>query len=160
MRDKASLRRLAEMGIDVYVPRGVAARVPETMARAESMDARSEVDSGKAIDVLLIAGDTTPRVPALLTDIERALRFMRMRYLRTETPDAAALASAAAVIVCGQARAKEIGARIPAQRQCEIGWVVTGEWPTLAGHGSAKRALWSELRRVVRGIIRGRTDLR
>ncbi|MDR2013190.1 MAG: hypothetical protein LBQ20_09180 [Rhodanobacter sp.] len=155
MHDEASLRRLAEMGIDVYVPRSMATRAPETPGRAESMNARAE-----PVDVLLIAGDMAPRVPALITDIERALRCMGVRCLCTETPDAAALAAAAAVIVCGQAHAREIGARIPAQRQREIGWVVTDEWPTLIGHGSAKRALWSELRRVVRSIVRSRADLR
>jgi len=55
-------------------------------------------------------------------------------------------------VLFGDALARTVGAVLPAQRQREIGWVVTGELAVLARDAQGKRALWSELRRLVRKI--------
>ncbi|GAA0714462.1 hypothetical protein [Dokdonella soli] len=174
MRDETSLRRLAEMGIDVYQPRAASAMalrvladsapmapVPEHAQRGAQPAAKAVIEAAPAerIDVLLLARGTSPRATALLTDVARTLRFARVACARLDAPDESALATAAALVMFGDACARAAGAALPAQRQREIGWVVMGEPDALAGDAPAKRALWSELKRMLRGMAAGRGTL-
>src|SRR3954469_23547687 len=64
MRDDASRARLLEMGIELYVPRGLRA------AAAERAEARKRV--------VLIARDESASVRLLLAQVVRALAFARI----------------------------------------------------------------------------------
>jgi hypothetical protein len=145
MRDEADLRRLAEIGIDVYAlrtgssPAGVAA------------SAAPGLPSGAAAAVLL-ADASTPRATALLAAVVRALAFARVSCAQADEPGESVLAGAMALVAFGDARARAAGALMSAQRQREMAWVVTSEPAVLAADAQAKRALWSELKRIVRQL--------
>jgi hypothetical protein len=145
MRDEADLRRLAEIGIDVYAlrtgssPAGVAA------------SAAPGLPSGAAAAVLL-ADASTPRATALLAAVVRALAFARVSCAHADEPGESVLAGAMALVAFGDARARAAGALMSAQRQREMAWVVTSEPAVLAADAQAKRALWSELKRIVRQL--------
>ena len=56
----------------------------------------------------------------------------------------------------GAALAREIGAAVPAERQKSIGWVGVAEPAEIAGNVAAKRALWSELKRLAHALAKAR----
>lgn len=139
--EAARLRRLAEMGIDVYVPRA-ARRGGDVAAPVVA------APSPATARVLILAA-----APAkLLADVARALRLARIEAVEADPRDAVALAAAAGLLLFGDAPVRAAGAALPAQRQREIGWVATHEPEALARDASAKRALWSELRRLARRL--------
>lgn len=155
MLDEGSLARLTEMGIDVYLPRvrgePPRAQAPETVsASVPPVVAAAAVVATVRGGVVLVAA--APKPAGLLADVARALRFARLDCTACEAPDEAALQEARAFVLFGEAQVRSLGARLPAQRQREVGWVVTGEAVALAGDAQAKRALWSELRRLVRAL--------
>lgn len=153
--DDASLHRLAEIGIDVYLPRAdrcapSAAAASQVVAGAATLaEAGAPVWAG---GLLLVAPAPTDAARALRADVERALRFARVACRVLDAAEEGALAEAAALVVFGDAQARAIGALLPAQRQHELDWVVASEFAALAGDAAAKRALWSELRRAARGL--------
>lgn len=155
--DETGLRRLAEIGVDVYVPRD-AARAAEATRPADAMPVRvpaaaaDETAARKAAHVLLLADASTGSGNALLAGVARALAFARIPCMHAATADEDALAGARALVAFGEARARAAGAVLSAQRQREIGWVVTADPATLAADARAKRALWSELKRIVRPL--------
>jgi len=157
MLDEASRVRLAEMGIDVYLPRAQPA-APVPLASTALPQATSSESAPRAADrpaaasIVLLAGPVSTRARALPADVVRALKFARVAAVEADAGDEAALASAAGLVLFGDALARTVGAVLPAQRQREIGWVVTGELSVLARDAQGKRALWSELRRLVRKI--------
>ena len=172
MHDETSLHRLAEMGIDVYVPRG--SRMADTtsspaMAEASAMAVATTgaaatavsanvADSTKSVagtasrdaDVLLLADVAAGVADPLLSAVARTLAFARVACMRARTDDANVLATARALVVFGEAQARAAGAALSAQRQSQIGWVVAASLQQLRGDALAKRALWGELKRVVR----------
>lgn len=139
--EAARLRRLAEMGVDVYLP-----RAERRGGIAESAPAVASPPA--AARVLVLAADAAPA--RLLADVVRALRLARIEAVEADPSDTAALAAAAGLVLFGDAPVRAAGAALPAQRQREIGWVATREPEALARDASAKRALWSELRRLAR----------
>lgn len=155
MLDEGSLARLTEMGIDVYLPRvrgePPRAQAPEH-ASAPPVVAAAAIVATVRGGVVLVAPAAAPKPAGLLADVARALRFARLDCTACEAPDEAALQEARAFVLFGEAQVRSLGARLPAQRQREVGWVVTGEAVALAGDAQAKRALWSELRRLVRAL--------
>ncbi|MBO9665153.1 hypothetical protein [Dokdonella sp.] len=161
MLDESSLARLAEMGIDVYVPRsrGEALRMRaepsrEPAAPGAPVVAQPAVATAASAGVLLV-GQATAKPAMLLADVARALRFARIDCAACETPDETMLQAARALVLFGEAPVRAVGALLPAQRQREIGWIVSGDVAALVGDARAKRALWSELRRVVRTLSEG-----
>jgi len=167
MLDERHLLLLAEMGIDVYWPRVAAASSsmpvqPDARADAvrEAMPAAPEPPTSlsrgePAVAVLLLAEPSSRGGGLLLADITRALAFARVESALAGTADESALSAAAALVVFGDAHARAVGALLPAQRQRELGWIVTGTPALLVGDAQAKRALWSELKRVLRPPARG-----
>ena len=140
MRDDASRARLEEMGFEIYVPRGVRAPSGEVMpapARAR---------------VALIARAESAPARSLLAQVARALAFARIDA--AVASDAASAGGAAGFVVFGASLAREIGASLPAERQKAIAWAGAAEPHEIAGSGAAKRALWSELRRVARALAK------
>lgn len=146
MRDEADLRRLAEIGIDVYVLRGDSRKSSTGFVAPASVAVR-----GGATAVLLADG-ATPRATALLAAVTRALAFARVACTQASEPDENVLSGVMALVAFGEARARAAGATISAQRQREIAWVVTSEPAALAADARGKRALWSELKRIARQL--------
>ena len=146
MLDETDLRRLAEIGVDVYVPRGAGA-APVSVATIAATRAANPAD---AIAAVLLADTSEPRAAALLAAVTRALAFARVSCALADAPDERVLSDVQALIAFGDARARAAGALLSAQRQREIGWVVTSEPAALATDAQGKRALWSELKRIAR----------
>ncbi|MEO5561526.1 MAG: hypothetical protein ABIO49_16290 [Dokdonella sp.] len=174
MRDEASLRRLAEMGVDVYLPRAAmraAVALPSGVAEASVVLASTRQavsthpttsfakESIRSAEVLLLTDVESPVAGKLLADVARALRFARVACTSAHARDESAIGSALGLVMFGDAQARAVGALLPANRQSEIGWVVGSGLAALAVDAHAKRALWSELRRMTRSIaqIRQRT---
>ncbi len=163
MLDEENLRRLAEMGIDVYVPRAAAARAAAVVSPATGADgAHAIAASVPAVpgdptaqvqpEVVLLADAVSTGARALVLNIVRTLAFARIACVHREASDEAALAGVRALVMFGDHQVRAAGALVPAQRQREIGWVVGAELAALAADGSAKRALWSELKRMAREL--------
>ena len=146
--DNAALRRLAEIGIDVYVPRRADA-VPPTGIGGDPVETAPPRADGT---VVLVADLASPRAVALVGAVERALAFARVACRRAGAADEAAFSTARALVAFGDAHARAAGRALSAQRQQDIVWVVTGEPAALAADAPAKRALWSELRRLLRSL--------
>jgi DNA polymerase III psi subunit len=164
MRTEASLRRLAEMGVDVYVPRGARGAVdvasPVSVApsaaadspRGSDMVAAATAETPATAMVLLLAETGSRGATALLADVRRTLVFARIPCAHVSSGDESAIVTASALVMFGDGQARVVGALLPAQRQREIGWVVSVELSRLAGDAQAKRALWSELKRMAREL--------
>ncbi len=175
MHDEASLRRLEEMGIDVYLPRdaggavaasssmvadAVAASAAATSRAAATANAPSSAvatptkdaanTASRDADVLLLSDTAITASEPLLAAVARTLAYAHTTCVRASADDAAALATARALVVFGEAQARAAGAALSAQRQSQIGWVVAAEVARLRGDALGKRALWGELKRVVR----------
>lgn len=143
MRDDASRARLEEMGFELYMPRGV--RSAAVVERAAALP--------RVARVALIARENAS-AHALLAQVVRALAFARI-----EAPiasDTSRIGDAAGLVVFGAALAREIGAAVPAERQKSIGWAGVAEPAEIAGNVAAKRALWSELKRLARALAKAR----
>ncbi|MEO7755219.1 MAG: hypothetical protein ABIS07_01480, partial [Dokdonella sp.] len=147
MRDDASLRRLAEMGVDVYLPRAAmradvalpsgVAEVPALIAPAiQVASAHAAAGAAKepvrAVEVLLLADVESPVARKLLADVTRALRFARVGSTPTHARDESAIGAAVGLVMFGDAQARAVGALLPANRQGEIGWVVGAGLAALA----------------------------
>jgi len=160
VRDDASLRRLAEIGIDVYVLRGAAVRdaVAEPVP-IQAEDPGARVADAAAPGSVVLADAQAPRVARMLADVERAFGLARVRCTFGAQASEATLAGAAALVAFGESQARAAGACLPTRRQDEIGWVVVAEPAAIAGNAAAKRALWSELKRIMRPL-RGTDRLR
>jgi len=155
MLDEERLRRLAEMGIDVYVPRGGAPAVSneatagQPAASAEPA-AQAKGGVGGRATVLVLADAGSRWANGVVTGVERALKFARIPYATTDACEESALAGAVGVVVFGDALARKAGSMVPAQRQQAMGWVFAADPAAIARDAHAKRALWSELRRLLR----------
>jgi len=151
MRDEASLARLEEMGFAVYVPRGVrgapspAASPQPAPSRATRADAR----------VVLLAREDSKAARALLAGVKRALAFARIDGDVVSAIDEQQLGDAKGLVAFGEAFAREVGVGISATRQAALAWVATADAGTIAGQPLAKRALWSELKRLARTVRAG-----
>jgi len=147
MRDEAELRRLAEIGIDVYVLRG-----GDAAKSSAGFVAPGPAEASGGPTAILLADASTPRAVALLAAVARALAFARVACEQASEPEESALSGVTALVAFGEARARAAGAAISAQRQREIAWVVTSDLEVLAADARAKRALWSELKRIARQL--------
>ena len=164
MRNEASLRRLVELGIDVYLPRGTqargavaaaianAGRRPATAGPARVGREAGDADENHSIDVVVLAQAMSKPARTLVADVMRALRCAGVVCVHAGDDELSALATASAVVMFGEARVRAAGALVPAQRQTAIGWVVSADLAALVGDADGKRALWSELRRTLRRL--------
>ncbi len=143
MRDDASRARLEEMGFALYLPRS---------RRAAASGGRMHASAGPAhrrARVALIARDAGASPHALLAGVARALAFARVEA--TIAPDVARAGDAGGLVVFGAPLAREIEAALPAERR-KIEWVGAAEPADVAGSVAAKRALWSDLKRLARAL--------
>lgn len=150
MRDEASLARLEEMGFALYVPRGV--RGATSRAPAPSSEPKPSLAR-----VVLLAREDTKAARALVASVRRALAFARVESELAAAIDESRLGDARGIVAFGDAFARDVGARVSASRQAALAWVATNDAATIAVQASAKRALWSELRRLVREVRPGAT---
>jgi len=153
MLDEDSLRRLAEMGIDAYMPRVA------TRPRAGSADAAQPAASAPALAgeaggyrVLLLADTKIAAARALTAQVQRALKLARVECTVAAIPEENALEKAAGLVIFGETLARQAGALLPGARQQTMGWVAAPDAAGIARDGHAKRALWSELRRMLRVV--------
>ena len=157
MLDEDSLRRLAEMGIDAYVPR-VATRAHASSADAAQPAAGTTAPAGGAsrYRVLLLADTNAAAARALTVQVQRALKFARVECTLAARPQESALENAAGLVIFGETLARQAGAMLPGSRQQTMGWVAAPDAAGIARDAHAKRALWSELRRMLRVVNRSR----
>lgn len=149
MRDDASLARLEEMGFAVYVPRGArGARVEPTSAPASARGDGSRVARPR---VVLLAREDTP----LLAGVRRALAFVHIDADIAIAIDEQQLGDAKGLVTFGDALAREVGGRLPASRQAALAGAAAADAASIAGQPHAKRALWSELKRLARAVRAG-----
>jgi hypothetical protein len=142
------------MGIDVYVPRAGRA------ARAQA-DPAPAAEAGRAAlperpRVMLLARARNAGARALLAQVARALAFARVDVAVTDAVGAGAIGDTAGLVAFGEPLAREAGAAWPAGRQNAMPWVVAADIGELGASASAKRALWGELRRMLRALKAGR----
>ena len=161
MLDDYSLRLLAEIGIDVYVPRTASASghdeptsVANSFAAGASTATAFPHGSAESAGILILCGPSDDG--RLRQDLLRALRMARLDAAIADAATPAAIAGARGLVVLGEALARRIGADLPAQRQNEIVWVVARELPALSQDAGAKRALWGEFKRLSRSLATAR----
>jgi hypothetical protein len=149
MRDEASLARLEEMGFAVYMPRGM-----RRVAVAEPAPGAPHVPASRdtRVRVVLLARDDTPAARALLAGVRRALAFARIESDVASAIDEERLGDAKGLVAFGDAFAREVGVGVSASRQASLAWAAAGDAGSIAGQPLAKRALWSELKRLARTI--------
>jgi hypothetical protein len=161
MLDDYSLRLLAEIGVDVYVPReaapivvaddqrGVPSAGPlAALAAATGEHPPLAVPGGQSSDLLILCN--LGAHDRLLADLLRAVRMAGLDAAIADAGDNASIALARGLLVLGESLARSLGAEMPAQRQNEIAWIVTHEPMALAQSADAKRALWGEIKRLSR----------
>ena len=158
MLDDYSLRLLAEIGIDVYVPRAdvekhnsVQAAPAAVQSPASSAGATAAVASAAApaFAEYLILGAVESQ-SRLCGELLRSLRMAGLNAAAVDLGRADAIAKARGLVVLGESLARSLGADMPAQRQNEITWIVSHAPDTLARNADAKRALWGEIKRLSR----------
>jgi hypothetical protein len=156
MLNEQSLRRLEEMGIDVHVPRGTrrSGNVCSGSApsRVEATSAAPRVAERARARVVLLARADQARAKALLAQIARALAFAQIDGVIESTVEEARLSGAAGLVVFGDALVRQAGAVLSADRRKNLQWVTAVEVAEIAAGASAKQALWSELKRMIRGV--------
>jgi hypothetical protein len=164
MFDEYSLRLLAEIGIDVYLPRAerdpIAAPVavePGVAAPANRHDLAGSMPASADAAAAVVAADVlilcAGREPAkLLADLLRALRAANLIGALGDIDDVEAAAAARGLVVLGESLARQLGAGLSAQRQNAIAWVVAIEPAALSRSADAKRALWGEIKRLSRTL--------
>jgi len=154
MLDDVSLARLAEMGVDVYTPRGagVAQRSPDWSG--EPTASRAPCQARARVVVLARSDDASSK--NLLAQVVRAFAFASVDVIAESSVHNARIGDAAALVVFGDVLAREVGAAVSADRLKKIPSVAVGEASDVAASAAAKRALWSELRRVMRKLGAGR----
>jgi len=154
MLDEASLMRLGEMGIDVYAPRGARRSGVAPVAPSPRGDGASAASGQVRARVVLLARAEQARAKKRLANIVRALAFARIDGVIESTVDETRLGDAAGLVAFGDALVRQAGAALPEDRSRKLQWVAAADVGGNAMDAAAKRALWSELRRVIRGVMR------
>lgn len=144
MLDDHGLRLLAEIGIDVYLPRR-AATAPAAQVDAAPASAPAAAAAPGVAFVCAREGRGNLRGHVLL-----ALRAAGLRIVEGDAAELAAGGDVAGVVVLGEALARSLGAGLPAQRHAGLEWVIAGEPAALARGVAPKRALWGEIKRLAR----------
>jgi hypothetical protein len=150
MRTEANLRRLAEIGVDAYHPRTSVGTAPSRAHAAVFAAAPAPYAPAASRLVVLLAPAGGGAGEKLLTDVHRALAGAGLEPVRAGAVED--VGRARALIAFGAAQARAAGAAVPADRQREMEWIVAADVADLRGNGTAKRVLWSELKRAMRKL--------
>jgi tRNA(Arg) A34 adenosine deaminase TadA len=86
----------------------------------------------------------------------RALAFARVDGAIESAVEEARIGDAAGLVLFGDVLVRQAGAVLSADRRKSLQWIAAGDCAEIAASGSAKRVLWSELRRVLRALRAGR----
>lgn len=156
MRCDASLHRLAEMEIDVYLPRGAFREYAGVSETIGDVAAPAQPEPTEAVATVLFVDGSDLAARALGKDLVRSLKFARIACVLADADVEGVLINAPAVVMIGESQARRAGALVPTPRQREIAWLVTGEPAMLRGNIQSRRALWSELKRIARGLAQQR----
>lgn len=159
MLDDARLRLLGEMGIDVYVPRSRPSGFQaEVAARTPTAESATTVARERAhARVALVARVQETSEKTLLAQARRALAFARIDGVIGDTVEiSAVIGDAGGLVVFGKNLAREVGAALPSDRAQKVHWISAADVASIVGNADAKRALWSELRRMIR-VLRNRS---
>ena len=164
MLDDYSLRLLAEIGIEVYVPRtAVAAPAVQSAAHQAHDKPQAGVAAGSSLPPAPAAGASTIRIVCsearqgrLLDDLLRGLRMAGLDAAMADISRLEAVAAARGLLILGETLMRMLGAGIPAQRQNEMDWIISSEPAVLAGSAEAKRSLWGEIKRLSRAQAKHR----
>jgi hypothetical protein len=133
------------MDIDVYVPRG-AGDAPAGAAKREAPA------SAMRPRVALLARAAGASCEPLLAHVRRAFVFAGFDGNVEQRADPSRLAAADGLVVFGKSLAREAGAAVPSDRAAAIAWIFAADLAAVARDAAAKRALWSECRRLIRKI--------
>ncbi len=163
MLDDYSLRLLAEIGIDVYVPRVEAAAradmtieaaplrsdlLPGSAAGASAVVPAPQTHAVATADFLIVCAQG--RDSRLPVDLLRCLRMAGLDAAIADASQVESIAAAHGFLILGELLARTLGANMSAQRQNEIAWIVSDEPAALAKSATGKRALWGEIKRLSR----------
>lgn len=168
MLDDYSLRLLAEIGIDVYVPRAEVVAIANapvahqlaagneraTTSVAATVERVPQRDVAIHAEFLIVC--TEDRENRLLGDLLRGLRMAGLNAAIVDIGQVGIIAAARGLLILGESLVRALGADIPAQRQNEIAWIISSELTVLAQSAAAKRSLWGEIKR----LSRAQTDRR
>ena len=162
MLDNARLRLLGEMGIDVYVPRSLRgtpgiAGVDASMGTSDS--AVPVARENARARVALIARPQERSEETLLAQTRCALKFARIDGVVGDALDAGDLGDTLGMVVFGKSLAREVGAALPADRAKRVHWISAADVASIVGNADGKRALWSELRRMIRTLQKSMGEL-
>jgi hypothetical protein len=127
-----------------------AASAQPTVSATSAVQGKSAIGGRATVLVLADAGSRWAN--GVVTGVERALKFARIAYATTDACEESVLTGAAGVVVFGDALARKAGSMVPAQRQQAMGWVFAADPASIAKDAQVKRALWSELRRLLRTL--------
>jgi len=158
MLDDARLRLLGEMGIDVYVPRSRSSASGTTIATAGGVVESATIGASKGAPahVALVARVQDASEKTLLAQARRALAFARIDGVIGDVSEiSAVIGDAPGLVVFVKNLAREVGAALPADRAQRVHWISAADVASIVCNGAAKRALWSELRRMIR-VLRQR----
>ena len=150
MRDDAGLLRLAEMGIEVYALRGAAHVAFDDADTAPAQRGTHALAPRKRVVLFTREEDAAGR--SMLAQIARALAFARIDALIESSVDEARLGDAVGLVVFGKNSTRHAGGAVPGERMRRLQWIAATDIGEIAAKASAKRALWSELRRMLRAI--------
>jgi hypothetical protein len=151
MRDEASLARLEEMGFAVYVPRSARSE-PSPGASSPTVTSPRETRVAPRARVVLLAREESKAARAFVAGVKRALAFARIDSEVATAIDEQRLGGARGLVAFGEAFVREAGVQLSAERQAALVWVATADADTIARQPPAKRALWSELKRLSRTV--------
>jgi hypothetical protein len=84
--------------------------------------------------------------------VRRALAVARIVSDVASAVDEERLGDAKGLVAFGDAFAREAGVGVSASRQASLAWAAAADAGSIAGQPLAKRALWSELKRLARTI--------
>lgn len=162
MLDEYGLRLLGELGVDVYVPRAQATAPAETAKRVEAAPrelprAQTGDDSLPAAAAVSIGPNAVCVVgegvgERLLDHLMRTLAALGLDAVQVGVDAVESLGTARGLVVFGESSARGIGARLPAQSQVAMHWVVAAEPAQLRAQAPAKQALWGELKRLAASL--------
>jgi hypothetical protein len=139
------------MGFAVYMPRGLRRAAAEPAPVAPSRPSAA-VSRGARASVVLLAREDTPAARTLLAGVRRALAFARIESDVASAIDEERLGDAKGLVAFGDAFAREVGVSVSASRQASLAWAAAADAGSIAGQPLAKRALWSELKRLARAV--------
>lgn len=156
MLDDARLRLLGEMGIDVYVSRSTRTSVHITEISALTQTANSTLPGareGARARVALVARVQEASERSLLSQAQRALAFAEFDSVIGDAAESRDFINdALGLVVFGKSLARDVGAALPADRAKRVHWISAADVASIVGSADAKRALWSELRRMIRSL--------